>query len=281
MSPAFAADTAPPQLVDWSNGGGVDITNSDGQLKATFILSDDSEIDLPKLLLKSLTTSQMTPFATVKVIQKNGKLTSYEATAIVQKGQAPRTWEWVLYPLSDTLGNRDSQFGPGVNWVSKVNIYNTEFTSENARCEVAITKWNGVIDLLSSLEKKYPDDVQISVFRMKSTIPLERKDASDCYLKRIAPPNTSLNPISNEIERLTAVVRDMVLELSERAEARFSEKADKAAADKAAADKAAADKAAADKAAKAKQVTITCAKGKLIKIVSGLKPTCPAGYKKK
>ena len=31
----------------------------------------------------------------------------------------------------------------------------------------------------------------------------------------------------------------------------------------------------------AKKTTITCAKGKLIKKVSGVKPTCPAGYKKK
>jgi hypothetical protein len=73
--------------------------------------------------------------------------------------------------------------------------------------------------------------------------------------------------------------------------------ADKAAADKAAADEAAADKAAADKAAAdalaaqqatersklttLKKITITCVKGKLIKIVTGVKPTCPAGYKKK
>ena len=87
--------------------------------------------------------------------------------------------------------------------------------------------------------------------------------------------------------------------------------ADKAAADKAAADKAAADKAAADalaaqqaaakaladkaalealaaqkaadaaKAAALKKITITCIKGKLTKTVTAVKPTCPAGYKKK
>jgi hypothetical protein len=70
--------------------------------------------------------------------------------------------------------------------------------------------------------------------------------------------------------------------------------ADKAAADKAAADKAAADKAAADKAAteaKAKaeaeakvakkKTTTTCTKGKQVKRVTAVKPSCPAGYKKK
>ena len=61
--------------------------------------------------------------------------------------------------------------------------------------------------------------------------------------------------------------------------------ADRAAADKAAADKAAADKAAADKAAAdakaaqaAKKLTITCKKGKTLKLVRGETPTCPKGY---
>jgi cell division septum initiation protein DivIVA len=45
---------------------------------------------------------------------------------------------------------------------------------------------------------------------------------------------------------------------------------------------AAADKAAAKAAtAKAKTTTITCVKGKLIKKVTAVNPTCPAGYKKK
>jgi len=74
----------------------------------------------------------------------------------------------------------------------------------------------------------------------------------------------------------------------------------KAAADKAAADKAAADKAAANKAAATakptssvkptpspsstvatKPTTIICIKGKLTKTVTGLKPVCPSGYRKK
>jgi hypothetical protein len=283
-SPAFAADTAPPQLVDWSNSGGADIANSDGQVKATFILSDDSEIDLPKLLLKSLTTSQMTPFATVKVIQKSGKLTSYEATAVVKKGQAPKNWEWVLYPLSDSLGNQNTQFGPGGTWVSKVNIYNSEYTFDIAQCEVEITKWNGIIDQLSAIEKRYSDDIQVSVFRMKSTFPLDKRNVSECYVQRIAPPNTWLPPIYNEIRHLGFALRDGILALADGAEARFNEKADKAAADKAAADKAAADKAAADKAAAkplAKEKTIVCTKGKTSLKVIGKNPKCPPGYKVK
>jgi hypothetical protein len=61
---------------------------------------------------------------------------------------------------------------------------------------------------------------------------------------------------------------------------------DKAIADKAAADKAALDKAIADKAAIAKtvkpaQTTIMCIKGKTTATIKGVKPKCPAGFKKK
>ena len=56
-----------------------------------------------------------------------------------------------------------------------------------------------------------------------------------------------------------------------------------AAADRAAADaKAAADRAAADaKAAAVKKITITCIKGKVTKKVTGTKPKCPSGFKRK
>ena len=57
--------------------------------------------------------------------------------------------------------------------------------------------------------------------------------------------------------------------------------ADKAAADKVAADKAAADKAAAEKSNAPKKSTISCVKGKIIKKVTGVKPKCPVGYKKR
>ena len=50
---------------------------------------------------------------------------------------------------------------------------------------------------------------------------------------------------------------------------------------KAAADKLAAEKLASAKLASLKKTTITCFKGKLTKKVTAVKPTCPAGYKKK
>ena len=80
------------------------------------------------------------------------------------------------------------------------------------------------------------------------------------------------------------ICQSVVKTAAERAAAEKAA-AEKAAAEKAAAEKAAAEKAAAEKAAEqsnvTKKITITCSKGKLNKKVSGIKPTCPAGYKKK
>lgn len=270
-SPAIAADNAPPQLVDWSNSGGANIMNSDAQVKATFILSDDSEIELPKLLLKSLTSSQMTPFASVKVLQKNGKLTSFEATAVVKKGQAPKTWEWVLYPLNDSLGNRSTAFGPGSSWSTQINIYNDEYTVDTALCEDWTKKWNETMDLLTAVERKYPFDVEVSIFRMKSQIPLIAKNQSECFSKlNSAPGQFSVSGL----RELTQSTKDSILALRDAAESRASTAADKAAADKPAADKPVATPVKRDK-------TIVCLKGKSSLKVIGKNPKCPAGYKVK
>lgn len=78
---AFAADTAPPQLVDWrliSTGGGgyLNISKADATVVVRFIISDDSEIATPSLILKSLSTTQMTSLVTVKELSRSGKLVS-------------------------------------------------------------------------------------------------------------------------------------------------------------------------------------------------------------
>ena len=58
---AFAADTSPPQLVDWApTSYKVDISKADAIVVVRFILSDDSDITSPNLLLKSLSSTQMT-----------------------------------------------------------------------------------------------------------------------------------------------------------------------------------------------------------------------------
>ena len=269
ISPAFAADTAPPQLVDWSNGGGADISNSDGHVKATFIVSDDSEIELPKLLLKSSTTTQMTQFATVKVIQKNGKLTSYEAIAVVQKGQAAKNWEWILYPLSDSLGNRSTIFGPGENWNVIVSIYNSEYTIFNSRCEKSITSWNSGIAKLEDAERKYPNYDNFAIFRLKYYRPLIKLEPTLCVTKT-----------SDIDENLGFILNIELSNVIDVVTAKWQEAADKAASDKAA-ELIAQQIAAAAKVAQLKKTTIACIKGKVTKKVSAVSPKCPTGYKRK
>ena len=73
------------------------------------------------------------------------------------------------------------------------------------------------------------------------------------------------------------------LKAKQEAEARAAAelKAKQEAEVKAAADKLAAEKLASAKLASLKKTTISCVKGKLTKKVTGIKPLCPAGYKKK
>lgn len=105
------------------------------------------------------------------------------------------------------------------------------------------------------------------------------------------------SPIYNHLNILeeaeAIVVKQLAIEEKAAAEKLAAEKAateklaaEKAAAEKAAAEKAAAEKAAAEKAALAqlqekKLKTITCIKGKIVKKVTSINPTCPKGYQKK
>jgi hypothetical protein len=83
--------------------------------------------------------------------------------------------------------------------------------------------------------------------------------------------------------KLDSVISRLKSAAADRAAADAKAAADRAAADaKAAADRAAADaKAAADKVAAVKKITITCIKGKVMKKVTGTKPKCPSGFKRK
>lgn len=84
-----------------------------------------------------------------------------------------------------------------------------------------------------------------------------------------------------EKARLEAAAQKIVDDANAEAQ-RIIKAAQVAAAKTKAELQAAADKAAAKAAtAKAKTTTITCVKGKLIKKVTAVNPTCPAGYKKK
>ncbi len=93
------------------------------------------------------------------------------------------------------------------------------------------------------------------------------------------------------IQEAEAIVKE-IIQRNEKAKADAEQKAKQEAEAKAAAEKSAAElkakqeaeaKAAAEKAAAAvkRKTTINCIKGKIIKKVTGVKPQCPKGYKKK
>jgi len=267
-APAFAADTSSPQLLDWTLvDTSKDISNGDATAVVRFILSDESEISTPNLLMKSLSTTQMTRFATVKEISRSGKLVSYEASTVINFGQSSGYWEWVLYPLKDKIGNSNSNFGPGGSWNSKVVILDSKFTNyeyaQVRKCLAYVPRHNQNINRYLLLKSLDPNNELLAVLNLKYNFPSSIIDSGLCT--------------SDAEQILKIVITDDLSEFVDR----ISEEIDAKKVDKAAADKAAADKAAADKAALLKKTTITCIKGKLTKKVTAIKPVCPAGYKKK
>jgi hypothetical protein len=286
MPLSFAADTSAPLLVDWSlQTTNADISTSSRTVSVKFILSDDSKINEPKLLVKSLETTQMSPFAIVKEVAKSGKLVSYEAIATINLGQAPREWEWVLYPLTDEFGNTSNSFGPGTTWTTKFVVFDKAYTFINYNniriCLSGLRAFNRSLTRFFAVQKYDPNNVQFSVLKLKFNLPESVIDEKLCEtdterITRTYGPNQAvefsdaLGPIADEIDTKNAM-----------AAAAARDAKDKAAADKVAADIAAKTKAAADKAAALKKTTIICIKGKLTKKVTDFKPKCPTGYKVK
>jgi hypothetical protein len=216
---ALAADTSPPQLVDFTIQAddfgrmSADIANSDASAKVRFIISDDSEIALPNLLIKSLSTTQMTSFATVKELSRTGKLVSYEATAVIKVGQSPRVWEWILYPLKDVLGNSSSGFGPGGSWESKIDVTDLQYTSGILHCERNFIRWNSKVKEFIDNEKRLNYPQEFAIARLKSKTPVEIFDLNKCT-------NMQYDPISlwAQIDELDYLLDMHLLAYNERQE---------------------------------------------------------------
>ena len=286
MPVAFAADTSAPLLVDWTiQTINADISTSPKTVSVKFILSDDSKINEPKLLVKSLETTQLSSFAIVKEVAKSGKLVSYEATATLNVGQSPREWEWVLYPLTDEFGNTNNTFGPGTAWAGKFIVFDKTYTIVNYNniriCLSGLRAFNRALTRFFEVQKYDTNNVQFSVLKLKFSLPESIIDEKQCEtdterITRTYGPNQAvefsdaLGPIADAIDIKNAM-----------AAAAARDAKDKAAADKVAADFLARQKAAADKVAALKKTTITCVKGKLTKKVTAVKPKCPPGYKVK
>jgi hypothetical protein len=219
----------------------------------------------------------MTSFATVKELSRSGKLVSYEATATIKVGQSPRIWEWVLYPLRDSVGNASVAFGPGGTWVSQINVLDGIYTGAVLSCERNVNFWNLLLERLEDAERKFPDAQELAIFRLKKVQLPNRIETSSCPDVKYPDPNYTTDIYNSLME----LIDSLTIAALEKAEAA----ADKAAADKTAAELKAKQeanaKAVADKAAATKKTTIVCVKGKLIKKVTAVKPVCPKGYKKK
>jgi hypothetical protein len=253
MPLAFAADTSAPLLVDWTlQNSNADISTSSRTVSVKFILSDDSKINEPKLLVKSLETTQMSSFAIVKEVAKSGKLVSYEAIATINLGQAPREWEWVLYPLTDEFGNTNNSFGPGGSWKSRIVVYDSVFTIANARevqkCLVYIGVFNSRISKYLSMKSKDPTNESLAVLKFKYNFPdsIINSDLCSSDTARILKLANTDPIINQELDRV-----------AEEIDAKEA------------------------KSISPKKTTITCVKGKLVKKVTGVKPKCPSGYKVK
>ena len=236
---SFAADTSPPELVDWFiTINKADISKTDAKVEVRFILSDDSGIVLPNLLLKSLSTTQMTSFATVKELSRSGKLISYEASAIIKIGQSPKVWEWVLYPLRDALGNSSTSFGPGGTWRTQISVIDATFTDDILQCEGLVNNWNKQVEKFQLLESKYSGAQEIAIARLKFGMPIEALQVVNCNnqdfrFKYVTNPGSSSNLITAWVE-LATIWANTANDVGERTQR--ENEAKQAVADKAAAE---------------------------------------------
>lgn len=321
-TPSYAADTIPPKLVDWAlQRLSVDISKSSASLSVKFVISDENRVNQPKLLVQSLTTSQKSGYALVQELGKSGNLTAYEATVTIDFGSANGEWEWVLLPLSDSLGNTNNLNGPEINWVKKFNVFDSSYTSETYGCILRVQRFNKSMNLIKDFQKDYPE--RVSLIILKYSIP-----KNFLFDEKLCLADPNLGGLYLDVDGLMSATESLLA---------FAE------SDKAAADKAAADKAAAEINQKRKELIdvlsiklsdlmlqfpdfkkvmlntqnslnylndsylflpeqefivnlasikkqiegfsrlkmISCVKGKLSKTVSGNNPKCPAGYKVK
>ena len=265
---SFAADTQPPKLVDWTLVTEVsDNSSVDAQFTVRFIISDESQVEVPNLLLKSNSTTQMTTFAQTTQKSKSGNLYSFESVATVKIGQTPRQWQWVLYPLRDVLGNTDNSFGPSELWQKEVIVVNSEYTRANVACEKELTWFNRILDQFFKAEASKPNfKYEFDVLRLKFELPPALLSAKVCDSE---PAYSSSGKYANLAVGLSGAMTVTLGRIVEQEDLQVKAKAEAEA------------KAKAEASASMKKISITCVKGKLIKKVTGVNPKCPAGYTKK
>ena len=112
----------------------------------------------------------------------------------------------------------------------------------------------------------YPEVIQAANKFLVEQVILEEKNAAELKAMQEAEEKAEA-----ELKAKQEAEAKIALEIKAKEEADA----------KSVADKLAAEKLASTKAALIKKTTITCLKGKLVKKVTGVKPVCPKGYKKK
>ncbi len=264
INPAFAADTSPPQIVDWQLAESQpNLIPNGATFRSTFVISDESNIDSPKLYLQSTSTSQKSEMAQVTLIKKIGNLTSFEATVSLSKDSAPKEWIWTFSSLRDQFGNIQSKTQ---NFNLKVNAFNESFTSSDFYYQQRINKekesylrtvrlFDNFVKRLDDLLNKYPNDAGLLLAKIKQpNFPRTPPEGDDVIIS---------------LMKINELVQEFVDEIDRAVEPIFV------------AERLAADKVAAERASAIKKTTITCVKGKVTKKVTAVSPKCPAGYKKK
>lgn len=281
---AFAADTSAPVLVDWKLIDlKTDISNGDGVLRIQFSVSDESDNSEPLSNVGSITTTQQTGFAFPKLVSKVGNISTYTAEATVKIGQAPGAWRWLFFPMRDVYGNSSQGFGPGGTWPINVWVYDKDFTeakrlaaeaettnaAEKAKVEsiksnlltsysLKVVTLQNIKDQASKWFTQYPSvftanpELKVSLMRAINYKILESPTQAD-----IDELDILVAGDTNRWGILTAKTQAEVL-IAKQINLDFRSAKESA-----------------------KQRTITCIKGKLVKKVTAANPVCPKGYKKK
>ena len=229
INPAYAADTSPPQIVDWQlSDSQPKLIPNGATFISTFVVSDESSVDLPELYLQSTSTSQKSQIAQVTLIKKIGNLASYKATVLLSKDSAPKEWMWMFASLRDEFGNIQTNTQ---NLNLAVNAFNESFTANDFfyTRQLANTKESYLRNVrlldkyasrLEDLLKKYPKDPGLLLAKIKQPDFPRTPPEGEEVIEKVESTGGSLQMFLDEIE--LAYSRILITEGAEASQARIT-----------------------------------------------------------
>jgi protein involved in ribonucleotide reduction len=111
-----SSDLDVPILVDFEiTTKNIDVTKSSQYVTVLFTVTDESGIEPPNLIAKSVLNGSTTGFGVVRLVSGDNTNGTWEATLTVPKGATSGEWRVSLFPLTDIAGNSTS-FGSGVQF---------------------------------------------------------------------------------------------------------------------------------------------------------------------